>query len=967
MTTNVNRFADVLYQAVNGVTRASVGQGQPPVAWVTPFVQSLYQWDDSLPLVTVDASAASVSQTLDGGAQRDDYAFDINIYGQTPKEVAEVVDLVEGYLRRNARTWDEVEGQRTDEANYEFFYAASIRPTAFQPATARSTSGGGGGVPADGSVGFNQLSQGVRDAINAAFVAVQPDGLDAAFITQGGARADDDRTLGRSVALFALGGLVGSITKVNNSLHITTYDRDGVQTVTTISLPSGSGASSHTDLQIEHLAAGEITQALLGVTYDPGTQAFGGRRQTTANYPLQPEDLAANAVVDKLTADLANAGKLAALQTLLAAWTKLKVLSAVPATAGYQHGDMVNVNGDVMELVAHPEDANVIGGIAGHDGQSFIGADNVPDGAEYGTINGDIVASVTWANATAEGVPLVAVQLPIPSAGAPSAIYMRLTTERGEDSDHLLNRDTDHDSTTNEGDVIGYRSGTTGERAGIGVGDRFEARFFTDVRYSSPLAIHTADRFESWLVRNLGRLDIPSDADIQTLAEAAAAARFTDDEKTKLSRVSPLAVGGDPAARRRDLAHLANVPGADDERITYRALKDNPVRYGALALSDDGQTLGISPAASSFQTIVLLQVGSDLYIKSGNDWRQFAFADNTITRFDESYPAKRPATAADADNLRVQVQVHTEALRADKRIVLPAYDNPAQPQQPGQPPQTPRSRGHAVAIGMPPPWHRGTFYDANFVDASLRGKFSLTPFGDLENEFAPTRLAIRLEGEDLSATQELALTSHRGGYVADLPVKYRSTSPASTGSSKTLLINFVNDSGAWQYLSNQIEDNKYLDADNMGLIARPRRWFHGTEGNTFQNLRGLASGTWLVHGANGAAMPEIASLPDDAILMVVMRTAGGSNNMKPVSSRQFAAYCLKELETLNGATTSERVAMRIGEGNDSRLTNANAIEFDVQGWTTVFIGAHNGRLAIKPSNPDYWGADSKLDVLALGG
>ena len=967
MTTNVNRFADVLYQAVNGVTRASVGQGQPPVAYVTPFVQSLAQWDESLPLVTVDASAASVSQTLDGGAQRDDYAFDISIYGQTPKEVAEVVDLVEGYLRRNARTWDEVSGRQTDEANYEYFYTASIQPTAFQPATARATSGGGGGVPADGSVGFTQLSQGVRDAINASFVAVQPDGLDGRFITQGGSAVDDDRTLSRSVALFALGGLVGAITKVNNSLHVTAYDRDGVQTVTSISLPSGSGASARTDAQVEHLAAGEITQALLGVTYDPGTQAFGGRRQTTANYPLQPEDLAANAVVDKLTADLANAGKLAALQTLLAAWTKLKVITAVPATAGYQHGDLINVNGDVMELVAHPEDANVIGGIAADDGANFIGADNVPDGAEFGTINGNILARVTWAKDGAEGVPLLSAQLPIPSAGAPSAIYVRLTTEIGQDSDHLINRDADHDSTTVEGDVIGYRSGATGEYADIAAGERFEARFFTDIRYSVPLAIHTADRFESWLVRNLGRLDIPSDADIRAIADAAASARYTDDEKTKLSRISPLAVGGDPAARRRDLAHLANVPGEDDEKITYHALKDIPVRYGALALSDDGRTLTVSPAASSVQAIALLQVGSDLYIKSGNDWRQFAFADNTITRFDESYPAKRPATAADAGNLRVQVQTHTEALRSDKQIVLPAYDNPAQPQQPGQPPQTPRSRGYAVATGMPPPWHRGTFYDANFVDASLRGKFSLTPFGDLENEFAPTRLAIRLDGEDLSATQELALTSHRGGYITDLPVKYQPTTPAATGSSKTLLVNFVNDSGAWQYLSNQIEDNKYLDADSMGLIARPRRWFHGTESNTFQHLRGLAASTWLVHGASGTIMPEIASLPDDALLMVVMRTAGGSNDMKPVSSRQFAAYCLKELETLNGATTSERVAMRIGEGNDSRLTNANAIEFDVQGWTTVFIGAHNGRLAIKPSNPDYWGADSKLDFLALGG
>lgn len=583
MTTNVNRFADVLFQAVNGVSRASVGQGSPPVAYVKAFRQSLDLWDEALPLVTVEAGASSVSQTLDGGAQRDDYAFDIDIYGQTPEAVAEVVDLVEGYLKRNARTWDEVSGQQNDEANYEYFYSASIQPTAFQPATSRSTSSGGsGGVPPDGSVGMDQLAQSVRDAINASFVAVQPDGLDARFITQGGDTADDDRTLGKSVVLFALGGVVASVTKVSNSLHVATYDRDGVQTVTTISLPSGSGSSSHTDEQIEHLAGALMTLAFPGVTYDPGTGTFGGRRQTSANYPHEPADLATNAVVDKLTADLSNAGKLAALQTLLKVALKLKVLSAVPASsAGYADGDLINVNGDLMELVASGGDANVIGGVAGHDGQNFLGADNVPDGVEYGTINGNIVASVTWANDTAEGVPLTEAQLPIASAGAPGTVYMRLTTQRGADSDHILTRNSGHDSTSNEGDVIGYSSATTGERAGIEAGEHFEARFFTNPDFrTGPLALHSADRFENWLVRKLGTLSVPTDAEIRAIADQAAETRYPDSQQTKLIN---LPADAQSAAQVAALIALSVNPGG----LTATS-KDDRADYIARTLNGEG-------------------------------------------------------------------------------------------------------------------------------------------------------------------------------------------------------------------------------------------------------------------------------------------------------------------------------------------------------------------------------------------
>ena len=588
MTTNVNRFADVLFQAVNGVSRASVGQGRPPVAFVNAFSQSLDLWDDSLPLVIIDASASSVSQTLDGGTQRDDYAFDISIYAQTPDEVAEVISLVEQYLNRNARTWNEVEGTRTDEANYEYFYTASIQPSAFQPATARSTGGGGaGGVPPDGSVGFDQLAQAVKDAIGASFVAVQPDGISAVFVTQGGDTADDNRALGKSVVLYALGGDVGAITKVNNSLHILQRSRDGVETTQTISLPSGSGNSSHTDLQIEHLAAGEITQALLGISYDPGTQAFGGRRHTTANWPLLPADLAVNAVVDRLTADLSNAGKLSALQTLLAVWAKLKTLSALPATTGYNIGELINVNGEIYELVAASDEANVLTGTAGHSG-NYVGANTTGDGVAYGSLSGGLKGTVAWAP-TAENIPLARYRFPLASySAAVHTLYVRAEAG-GEYADFVVTRNSDLDEALDDGiNVYGYDAPTTGERMASPTGSQFRHTVWTNQDFATgPVVMHTAARWERWLPRQTGLLHIPSAADVKAIAADEADKRFTDAEKSKLEGVSDDAIDGSQAeALMRPSGRASStLPVAKQDALTVLSTPNTPQGQLLTALS----------------------------------------------------------------------------------------------------------------------------------------------------------------------------------------------------------------------------------------------------------------------------------------------------------------------------------------------------------------------------------------------
>ena len=82
---------------------------------------------------------------------------------------------------------------------------------------------------------------------------------------------------------------------------------------TTGTVPS----SSHTDAQIDARAASQISQAIEGLTYDPGTNTYGGRRKTAANYPLEADDLANDTVVDKLTSDLADMTKRDALRAFV--------------------------------------------------------------------------------------------------------------------------------------------------------------------------------------------------------------------------------------------------------------------------------------------------------------------------------------------------------------------------------------------------------------------------------------------------------------------------------------------------------------------------------------------------------------------------------------------------------------------------------------------------------------------------
>ena len=235
---------------------------------------------------------------------------------------------------------------------------------------------------------------------------------------------------------------------------------------------------------------------------------------------IRTADFAAEAVVDKLTADLTgNSVKLAALKALLQIGIQTNGLAnqtTRPATHDYDDYAVINYRGRLLQKIPAGGDSYVIKGTAAHPSSTFfIGADNVDDGVTYGEIDGDIVASIEWATQTAENVDKVIVRLPVASASAPATLWVETYGPRGRTSLQQLTRNSQYDETDDpDGDVIGWGSGTDAERVDIAAGERFEFRFWRDYSLqqglSNPFAIHEADRWEDYIVRAIGVGDDPN-------------------------------------------------------------------------------------------------------------------------------------------------------------------------------------------------------------------------------------------------------------------------------------------------------------------------------------------------------------------------------------------------------------------------------------------------------------------------
>ena len=256
----------------------------------------------------------------------------------------------------------------------------------------------------------------------------------------------------------------------------------------------------------------------------------------------------------------------------------LQPLSALPAKAGLSAQALVNYGGDLLELVPDTDDSNVLRGTAAAIGGGYVGVDT--DGGHGSLADPDAAARIEWAP-SAENIPLfkAGIRRGAWSGAVPAALYCIAKDRRtGQTVRTELSRAAGGDTAA----LRAFEAASTGDRFTAPAGSDFTFQVFEGADYaSSPVAVHeTALRWESWLARH--EAEAP-----QRPAEWAEAGNADQVPAAKLPPILSEAdvlgymrayalIATAPDAARRDLAHLMNAAGADDERIDYKALANLP-------------------------------------------------------------------------------------------------------------------------------------------------------------------------------------------------------------------------------------------------------------------------------------------------------------------------------------------------------------------------------------------------------
>ena len=202
----------------------------------------------------------------------------------------------------------------------------------------------------------------------------------------------------------------------------------------------------------------------------------------------------------------------AALRTAPTAETNfLGPLDAAPSTTGFRIGDLLNVNGDLLELVSSTDDSNIIRGIGAAAGTNYIGVrDNVTSLTDVGqftdsTYRGEFLWRVV--ESTSLALQRGRFDRRIWSGAPPANLYFRFVDATGFVSDLIMARNTSFDTGSGTGPsavgTYGYSNAPTGVGIETPAGTAFSLLVFTDPGFSVPLAVHRINRWEDYYQRQL--------------------------------------------------------------------------------------------------------------------------------------------------------------------------------------------------------------------------------------------------------------------------------------------------------------------------------------------------------------------------------------------------------------------------------------------------------------------------------
>ena len=151
----------------------------------------------------------------------------------------------------------------------------------------------------------------------------------------------------------------------------------------------------------------------------------------------------------------------------------LEVRSAIPAITGFSVGDMINVNGDLMELVDDEDEGNILTGTIGDVS------------GMYGT------SAFNWGVADPFNIRVLLSKTALGSS-PPASLWISVHLSSGETSSLIrLDRAPASDTTTQ----YGYHK-HPGDPGIEGTSGTFTVQFFSDSGKTSPQDIHDSDRWE---------------------------------------------------------------------------------------------------------------------------------------------------------------------------------------------------------------------------------------------------------------------------------------------------------------------------------------------------------------------------------------------------------------------------------------------------------------------------------------
>ena len=183
----------------------------------------------------------------------------------------------------------------------------------------------------------------------------------------------------------------------------------------------------------------------------------------------------------------------------------LEVRSSIPNTSGFSVGDLINVNGDVYELIASGDAGNILTGVAVARTSPYIG-----------------VPTLEWRSDDTGSDPVIAhLSRAVLGTSPPASIFIKFHTDSGFYSDENLVRDSSHD--TNE--TFGYADGSVRFSPAV-VGDKFTAQFFRGNDDSDPLTIH--GQTDRWELEQRNHPDTSTSGQTQAQVDARIAAKVRD-------------------------------------------------------------------------------------------------------------------------------------------------------------------------------------------------------------------------------------------------------------------------------------------------------------------------------------------------------------------------------------------------------------------------------------------------------